>query len=546
MPADTAPLVATPPGTSADAMRAKARFDAFEAAIRRAEQAHRRGRFDAAAAYAGAAALTAMQPHAGFFVSPRLETMLLDIGRRTALSTRYARPQARPIRRLLHVVSELLPVGGLINNLVHWLQADASRTHSLAAIHHRHDIPANVAAPITASGGSIYRINRTPGHQVAWARRLREIAQDYDAVVLHTYGQDPVPLIAFAEAVRRPPLLLLNHADHMFWMGASIADVVINMREAAQDLSIARRNIEPRRNIVVPTVISPPVRTRSREEARKQLGIAQDTLLIFSAARGMKYRSVDGVTYAGPLVPLLQKHPKAELVVLGAGDRADWKADSEAVGGRIRGLAEAPNARIYHEAADIYVDSFPFVSSTSMMEAAGLGVPLVSRFYGPREARIFAINHPGIDKPTLHASSEAQFVEQLDRLLSDPALRVAKGREAREAVLHYHTPPGWLTFIERAYALAEQVSPVDSERRFGVGEREVFSHGEPDRSLYEIFGFADEDPEHLLRGFMGVLPFGERLKAWLRLRRHGGLRGAKDALRLMIPDWLARRLSSNG
>ena len=41
-----------------------------------------------------------------------------------------------------------------------------------------------------------------------------------------------------------------------------------------------------------------------------------------------------------------------------------------------------------------------------MMEAAGLEVPLVSRFYGEPEARIFAINHPGIDKPTLHGSTE--------------------------------------------------------------------------------------------------------------------------------------------
>ncbi|MFN3875643.1 MAG: aldehyde dehydrogenase family protein, partial [Flavobacteriales bacterium] len=54
---------------------------------------------------------------------------------------------------------------------------------------------------------------------------------------------------------------------------------------------------------------------------------------------------------------------------------------------------------------DIYVDSYPFVSSTSMMEAAGLGVPLVSRFYGPREARIFAINHPGIDKVAFTGST---------------------------------------------------------------------------------------------------------------------------------------------
>ncbi len=526
---------------------AEKRFVEFEAALALAQKAFKRGRYDSAAAHAGAAALTAMRPHAGFFVSPRLERMLLEIGRRTAEPTSdYRRPARVRIRRVLHVVTEILPVGGMTNNLAHWLGADSSRTHSLAAIHHSHDIPETIEKPITNSGGRVYRINRKMGHQVAWARRLRKIAESYDTVVLHAYGQDPVPVMAFADPKRRPPVLVLNHADHMFWMGAAIADVVINMREAAQDLSVARRGIEQRRNIVVPTVISPPVRTRSRDEARKKLGIPKDAILLFSAARGMKYRTVDGAPYTAPFVDLLKKHPKAQLLVLGAGNMPDWQADADAVDGRIQSLAERPDARIFHEAADIYVDSYPFVSSTSMMEAAGLGVPMVSRFYGPREARIFAINHPGIDKPTLHAATERQFVEHLDRLISDPVFREAKGREAREAVLYYHTPPGWLAFIERAYRLAEELPPVDGAAMFAAGAREAFSHVEPDRSLYEIFGFSPGNQWNLLRGYLGVMPLGERLKTWGKLQQHHALRGGKDAVRLLLPNWLVRKFSDRG
>jgi len=540
----TTPAKATPAAAEdRNLARARAEFDAFNVALARTEQAWRNGKLDAAAAYAGVAALSAMRPHAGFFASPSLERLLLDIGRRTAKPTTYRRKTNVKIRRVLHVMSELLPVGGLINNLVHWLQADTGRTHSLAAIHQRGAVPAVVTGPIRQSGGSIYRINKTPGCQIAWARKLREIAEGYDAIVLHTYGQDPVPLIAFAEADKRPPLLLLNHADHLFWLGASIADVVMNMREAALDLTIARRGVEPRRNLVVPTVIAPPKRLMSREEARAKLGIANDTILMFSAARGMKYRTVDGVTFTAPFVPLLRKHPKAQLLVLGAGEREDWKSDSAAVDGRIRGLPESPEARIYHEAADIYVDSFPFVSSTSMMEAAGLGVPLVSRFYGPKEARIFAINHPGIDKPTLHAASEQEYVAQLDRLLSDPAFRTAKGEEARASVLHYHTPPDWMGFIEQAYAMAETLPPVDSAAVFAPDAREAFSHGEPDRSLYEIFGFSDGRQEDMLKGVIGILPLGERLKVWWELRKAGAFSSGKESIRLLLPNWLVRRLA---
>jgi hypothetical protein len=523
--------------------QARARFASYEAAVAEAESFHRGGKFDAAAAFAIFAALMALRPHAGLFASPRLERMLLDIGRRTARPTTWRRPATTKIRKVLHVASEILPVGGLTNNLAHWLQADTGRTHALAVVNQHLAIPEKITSEIARSGGQIHYINRTPGHQVAWARKLREVAQSYDAVVHHAYGQDPVPVMAFAEPDKRPPVLLLNHADHLFWLGASVADVVLNMREAAQDLAIARRGIVPERNVVLPTVVSVPVRTRSREQAKKELGIAEDAILLFSAARDLKYNTVDGVTFTAPHVDLLKRHPKAQLVVLGAGERPDWTADKAAVDGRIRSLPPTPDTRAWFEAADIYVDSFPFVSSTSMMEAAGLGVPLVSRFYGANDARIFAINHPGIDKPTLHAASEAEYVAHLDRLITDPALRAAKAEEARQSVLAHHTAPGWLGFLENAYRLAETIAPVDPKDVFPAERIDTFSHGEPDRSLYDVFGFDGVEPVKLLRGLVGILPLGERLVVWKKLLDSRAFWHPKDAVRLLLPTWLVRRLS---
>jgi hypothetical protein len=520
----------------------RARFAQYEANVSAAERHHRAGRFDAAAAFAGFAALMAMRPHAGLFASPRLERLLLDIGRRTATPTEWRRPSRPVIRSVLHVTTEVLPVGGGGNNLFHWLKTDAGRTHALAVVNPHCAVPERIVDEIRRSGGVIHHIHRSPGFQVAWARRLREISQAYDAVVLHHYGQDPVPLMAFAEPDRRPPVLLLNHTDHLFWLGSSVADVVLNMRQAAQDLAIARRGIAPERNIVLPTVVATPVRTRTREQAKKELGIAEDAVLLLSVARGLKYNTVDGVTFAAPHVELLKKHPGAQLVVLGAGERPDWARDKEAVEGRILSLPPTPETRVWFEACDIYVDSYPFVSSTSMMEAAGLGAPLVSRFYGPDEARIFAINHPGIERPTLHASTPAEYLAHLDRLIVDRAYREARGEDARQSVLAHHTAPGWLGFLESAYQLVETTAPIDPDRVFPAGDTDTFSDGEPDRSLYQVFGFDGEPPVRLLRAMPGLLPAPERIDVWRRLLRGGGFWNSMDAIRLLFPTWLLRRL----
>lgn len=519
-------------------------FLEYEMYLQKAQSRLARKQYEAASVYAAIAAHMALRPHPGFFAAPRLEKLLVEIGRKTMSQSGYLRilDPHRKIRSILHVATELTAVGGLTNMLGRWISADSTRMHSVALTHHRGPLHGPVAPAVEKSGGRIVRLNQGVGGQLAWAERLRVLAREHDAVVLHAYSQDVVPMIAFADPRKTPPVLLLNHGDHLFWLGASTSDVVINLRDAAQDLSITRRGVEERRNVMVPTIVSPAVRTRSREEAKTALGISQDTVMMFSAARGMKYRSVNGRSFADSHVELLQRNPNAELWVLGAGNPDDWQDAIAATGGRIKPLPESPDTKVYYEAADIYVDSFPFVSSTSMMEAAGLSTPLVSRFYGPKEARIFAINHPGIDKPTLHGSTEEEYVGHLERLIRDPALREAKAEEARLAVLHYHTPPSWMDFIERAYKMAVELPPIDPIAHLAGMADETYSNGEPDCRLYDVFGYNEDDPRRTLKQYLGIMPQEERMALWRELKAADAFNSPKEMLRGLLPDWLVRTL----
>ncbi|HVY84685.1 MAG TPA: hypothetical protein VG943_06105 [Caulobacterales bacterium] len=540
-PAPQAPPVDTraEPATAPDPRTA---FADYELYLHKAQAAHARGDLESAGVYAAIAAHVAMRPHAGFFVSPRLERLLADIGRQTATPTAYQRKRAPEIKHLLHVVTEVTPVGGLTNMLTRWIQCDTGHKHSLALTGQRTAVLESVADAVLKSGGQVYRLNTTMGGPIRWAQNLRMLARRHDAVVQHVYGQDAIPMMAFAEPALLPPIMLLNHGDHLFWLGVSTSDVVINLRDEAQTLSITRRRVEPRRNVMAPTIVSPAVRTRAREEAKAALGLSPDTVFMLSAARGMKYRSQNGRSFADTHVELLKKHENAVLWVLGPGEPEDWRAACAAVDGRIKGLAETPDTKVYFEAADIAVDSFPFVSSTSLMESAGLGTPLVSRFYGPKEARIFAINHPGIDKPTLHGATEAEYLAHLDRLISDPELRAQKGEEARLSVLHYHTPPSWLDFIEKAYALAAELPPIDTANYFGADDIETFAEGEPDRSLFEVFGYTEENPLNTAKTYLGRLPAPERLALWREAQKAGVFESRGEMLRALTPDWLRYKI----
>ena len=60
--------------------------------------------------------------------------------------------------------------------------------------------------------------------------QLRALARDTASlVVLHTHGEDVVPAIAFG-AAGGPPVTLVDHSAHSFWVGVSAVDLVLNCR----------------------------------------------------------------------------------------------------------------------------------------------------------------------------------------------------------------------------------------------------------------------------------------------------------------------------
>lgn len=526
-----------------------ASFAEYDAKVRSTQELYDEGRFAAAALEAAVAASIAAHRHCGIFASPRIERVLTDIGRSLGKdeTTKNAPSRANPkrIRSVLHVATQLAPVGGLTRMISRWVTADKSRTNSLVLTQHRGLVPDHTKEAFAASGGQVYKLNHTPGGKLEWALELRRLAKNFDAVVLHFHCEDVVPMIAFADPESLPPIILLNHADHIFWLGPSISQLVVSLREAAADIAIGRRGVEARRSIIMPTIVDPTVREKSREEAKRSLGIDADIVLILSVARGVKYRTIGGITFADRHAKVLAENPKAKLVVVGVGHPEDWEPVKRAYPGRLETLPEIQEPRPYFEAADIYVDSYPFVSSTSMMEAAGYGLPLLTIFDAPQEARIFAINHVGLDGTSLVASTQTEYEEKLTRLIRDVPYRQKIAEASHDAVESQHTPPGWLAFLERVYARALELPLPDPRTFTDRRDLETPFLGEPDRRHHDIVG-SNFSTANITKGFMGMVPFRERYAVWRKLRSEGHYKSdspVRSLVPLVAPEWLKRRVT---
>jgi hypothetical protein len=507
----------------------------------KAEADLKAGKLEAAAVDIAVGVHRAVQNHSGLFWSPRAERVLTEIGKRIPDNGPAVYKRNPDVKRILHVATQTENIGGHSKMMRQWIQADNTRIHSLALTQHRDEAPSLLVDAVNKNGGKVFHINHTPGGHLVWAKELRKIARNFDLVILHVHSEDVVPNIAFADPKRFPPILFLNHGDHIFWLGSSISHQIINLREAARELSGKRRGIEPMRNDLLPTLVESITRKRTREEARKELGIPLDQVVLTSVARAPKYRTMNGVTYADLHVDALLKHPEAHLYVVGPGPMDDWAAANEKVGGRIHGIPRRPDPHIYFEAADVYVDAYPFVSSTSLMEAAGYGLPMVTIFKAPDAANIFAINHVALVDACRTARSFDHYTTILDDLISNPEKREAIGKAAQEGAAAWHRPPGWMGLLEALYARALANPPLDTEAFLKAAPPEKLNFGPPDSLHEEIFG-GDYPTREVVKGYLGVLPFGERLKQWNALRQQGAWRTLKGAAPYMLPEWVKRRI----
>ncbi len=490
------------------------------------------------------AASFAAKKHCGVFASERLERVLQEISRNLPDSAPVSKRAGslKDIRRVLHVATEVSPVGGLTRMISRWINTDTSRIQSVVLTRHRKPIPGHMIDAVSRSGGKIYKLNTNIGSAFDWALDLRKIARGYDLVVLHIHCEDTIPVIAFGPSETLPPVVLLNHADHIFWLGSSICHAVLNLREAAADITVQRRGVVPERSLMLPTLIDPPTRRMSRSEARAALGLDDDCTLLISVARGAKYRPIDGISYADRFVDVLKANPKARLIVVGSGSPADWKAAQDAVGGRIVGLPEQSGPSRYFEAADIYVDSYPFSSSTSLMEAAGYDIPLLTLFTAPDEARLVGINHLGLIGGVVQARAVPEWEAALARMIQDPAFRQAQSSAASRAVA-IAQPENWREWLESAYQRALDLPPVPPLSGAMPGSPDTPHFGEPDCRHEDMYGSEVELVE-IAKDNMGALSLPARLRVWRQFLREGSIHGGAEALRLLMPDWLKRWLKS--
>lgn len=506
----------------------------FQTLLARAAALLARDRVDAAAAYAEAAAQLAWMNHTGIYASADLEALVADLGWRLA-PVPFGRAPIDDPRTVLHVVTQAYPTGGSTRQVVCWLEQDAGRRHHVCITRQGPTPPPEALSSRVRSPSGLIRLDTGRGGLMSRAALLRKIGAEFDVVVLHTHPYDVVPAIAFA-GTDGPPVVYVNHADHVFWLGTGITNLLMNMRESGRQLAVSRRGIAPERGFVAPRPLLPPHRTMTRAEAKRRLGLDPDTMLMTTAADATKYRPVDGPGFLDLVVPSLMRHPAAVLVAAGPSPQEAWAEAARVTGGRVRAIGRVPDVTLLHQASDIYLDSFPFSSLTSLLEAGSYGTPALTYRGHPDGCGVLGADTPGIDAHLLAPRDPEGLDQALTRLIVDSEGRRQLGARMEQAIRSTHTGPGWRDAAAEMYRRAARLG------RPGPAEPAAPQAATLDLLVDGVMvqTGCSQGLRGALRDHLGLLPPGARAAAATRLILTGELPPARN----LLPEWTLPHLAA--
>ena len=408
---------------------------------------------------------------------PALERLLQAIASRLESADMASSPAAPSSRRgkpvCLHVMDEAMQAGGLTAMTTRWIDNDREHhVHCIALLNQPALVPDRVAEAVAASGGQIWLPPRGAGF-VARALWLRALAATHaDLIVLHVGVSDPI----FAAALGRPggaPILHVNHAAHVFWSGATIADRLANCRGSDMEGQWASRHRGARAvTIPIPLPAPEPQPTGPADGAqlRQAFGLPPDAQVLLTIGAAFKYQRTEQLDFLGAIEEVLRDVPGTHLLAVGVASDERWQAAARRVGGRIHALGPVTQAVIAdaRSITDVYVEGFPFGTTTSLLESGLRGIPAV---LAPAESPPpYGSDGVALDKVLRRPASVAAYKQEVRRLLGDAAARRRLGDDLAHSIAAHHVGSGWAGYLSHAitalpavHATAEVVEPEPTE-----------------------------------------------------------------------------------
>jgi glycosyltransferase involved in cell wall biosynthesis len=354
-------------------------------------------------------------------------------------------------RKVLHVLTESVSIGGLDRLVERWILHDTS-TESWVALSRQESMTPRLLRAVESSGGSAVALSAETD-PFERASILRMLGHEADVVVCHLLSDDPVACAAFGRGYQGAPVAFADHADHLFWLAPTAANLIVNFRDIGAVLTHQGRGYAESCIHMLPLLIPEGERGSLRAATRHELGLPEDQPMAISVARPVKFRDTALYPRFSTLVETaLESVPDMVFCAVGPTHRDEpWAELRERYGDRIIVTGPVQDPQPFLDAADIYIDTFPFSSTTSLLEASASALAVISLdgHRGLRKALgISNFIGAAADRP----SDIRAFATRITALAQDAQQIEQSANAARAVHERYSDESRWQSQLQELYA----------------------------------------------------------------------------------------------
>lgn len=355
-------------------------------------------------------------------------------------------------QRILHVVTQAYELFGHTKLCRKWIELDPGHTrHDVVLLDQYDAAPSNLQQAVEVRGGKVTRLDRTLP-MLKRAQLLRELAYaEADVVVLHVHPHDLLANVAFG-VPGGPPVVYVNHADHEFWVGGAVADLVLDIRESGQEWTRLNRDIPRTEILPIPLeedallLNGPERRAALRREVREAFGIAPDDFLLLTIGSARKYEPMNGLSFLEAAEAILNRCPKAKLLAVGPRPTGEWQAVAARTGGRLLAIGNQSDLGRFHAAADLYLEGMPAGSLTALLEVCLGGLACVR---APAQVRPPHASDGSALAPVPQPADVAQYIEEAVGLVNSSKFRQERAELLQNIVRETHCAQGWSKLLAK-------------------------------------------------------------------------------------------------
>ena len=408
---------------------------------------------------AESASYYAVHNNTGYFTSSVLEKVFTDYAKR--LKVNLIGIQYKP-NSFLHILTEGYRAGGHTRVVERWIEnAPLTQSHSVVILKHNGAVLETLAKNTAEKNGE-FIIFDTSLNLKDRALNLRKLAMGYEYVILHTHMEDATAVVAFGVKDFSRPVLFYNHASHLFWIGKSITDLLLDLWHD-DGITQKRRKIFNTYFLGIPSKKIQLI-DADKTASRKKLNLPLNKKIIITAGSDFKFKPIDDENLLDLIEQIIDDECICYAIGIPQNDQA-WSKGQGKSGGKIipLGVINFDDGYMdYIKSADLYLDSYPFPGGTASIDAISVGVPTLSL-----KTALSQLDY--LKHTSGYCISKDEFVEKAQKILSDESFAREILDEERQSLIKYQSIEAWNEKIENLLKIApksHKVQDLSNEKDF--------------------------------------------------------------------------------